>query len=703
MSSITNVIQTEFRARGSQLLATMSQMSSSTGMWTQRLGETSRMSDRINQQWRAIGTTIRYAIAGQAVFGLTRMIGQLNQVQQQLGLIQAIGQQGRTGQPFTTQQVTSLGNALQSSAADSITSITDMNNAAINFLSTVQDINRQKLPDILKDIARGATLTQTPIEDLTQLVTTMNIAFGRKNTPQAISQNVAQWFELIRLAPGGIKAAPQLVQAIPNVSTVFQQGLQPNLTDAGRRRAQADMFSLVLGTLRFGATPATAMRGLAYFLQSLETPATPRAAKALAGIGISPASVRRRGIYATTLTFLRHIAGNLTPQQLAQIQSIPEDQLQEGQNLPGVAPNQMVFLRESLGRIHAIRAAIVLASQLGRRGGVASLEDDLNTILREQNRAGTNASDMARAWQDYSKRAQLQDMANRVNIMLLQLAQSFEGILNFFARSVVDPITKFAQGHRGVTRDVTLGAAGIGIAGGLFSFLRRGGALTRGVAGVQTVRSLAGLEADGTAAKPFFVIVQNQIYRPYGGPSPTGGGLPPEEGGPGGRRGRFGRPGRFSRAGRALGTGLIYGTILDTIAQATTGQSIYDPQTWHVNNQTGKPLRWSDALPWNWGIGKHPIWSITHPFSPMTQRNQKAMSDLATAQAIFNSRGNRGTIIGASSDPNITWQHGNAEITLNVNVRQPDGRISKARIHIPYSTWQHNKFPSRAGKVKGRT
>src|SRR4029077_9674987 len=131
-------------------------------------------------------------------------------------------------------------------------------------------------------------------------------------------------------------------------------------------------------------------------------------------------------------------------------------------NLPGVAPDQMTFLRTSLGRIHAVRAAIVLASQLRQRGNVKSLDQQLQTMLKAQAEAMDQTSGMSEAWERFSSRARLQDMANRTNIMLLQLAQSFEGILNFFADKVVDPITKFAQGHRGLAKAGALGVAGIG-------------------------------------------------------------------------------------------------------------------------------------------------------------------------------------------------------------------------------------------------
>src|SRR5262249_40251985 len=150
-------------------------------------------------------------------------------------------------------------------------------------------------------------------------------------------------------------------------------------------------------------------------------------------------------------------------------------------NLPGVAPGQMAFLRTSLGRIHAVRAAIVLASQLRKRGDIASLQDQLNLMLGAQQDTVKGTADMSEAWQRYQKRAKLQDMANQMNIMMLQLAQSFEGILNFFATSIVDPITRFARHHRKATRDIAIGGAVVGAGLGIAGFLR-GGLFSRGIA-----------------------------------------------------------------------------------------------------------------------------------------------------------------------------------------------------------------------------
>jgi hypothetical protein len=122
---------------------------------------------------------------------------------------------------------------------------------------------------MLTQIGQGAKLAQTPIEDLTQAATTFQIAFGRMVDPTSIGQFTRMWTQLIGVAPGGIAAAPTIAQAIPGLASMFQLAPGRNTNPA---TAQAQLMSLTLGVLRTGMPPATAMRGLTYFLQSIAQP-----------------------------------------------------------------------------------------------------------------------------------------------------------------------------------------------------------------------------------------------------------------------------------------------------------------------------------------------------------------------------------------------------------------------------------------------
>src|SRR4029077_5596877 len=246
------------------------------------------------------------------------------------------------------------------------------------------------------------------------------------------------------------------------------------------------------------------------FLQSLETPASAKAKTALEGIGITPQTVRRQGINATVVKFLRHISGNMTKTQLGQLQAIPEDQLEGMNALPGVAPNQMAFLRTSLGRIHAVRTAIVLASQLQERGGVASLQEDLNALLGYQNDEIKDTHALSVGWQKFRDRSKLAEAANALNVLSLQVAQTLEPILNLGATGITKGVT-LAQGHRKAT-EIGLGALGVGAAilGGR-RFLSRGAG--GAVGGIQAIRSATSTTPpSGTIVDPIYVRVVGDIF-----------------------------------------------------------------------------------------------------------------------------------------------------------------------------------------------
>src|SRR5512146_2649421 len=270
MSQINNVITTTFRAREGGLIAQLGSYAQGFGTIYNRLSDNSRMSDRLNSQWRAFGTTLRYAIAGQTIFGLVRMLGQLRDINTQLAEMAALTTPGTGGSSFSFQQVNQLRDTLQRTAIDTITPLSQVNDAAINFLSTVQNVRPgNDLATMLTQIGRAATIAQTPIMDLTQAVTTQQIAFGRPVNPQTVGQATRMWQELILQAPGGPAVSSTIAQAMPSLASMFQLGRGRNVPP---NVAQAQMYGLTLGALRTGMPAATAMRGLTYLLQSIAQP-----------------------------------------------------------------------------------------------------------------------------------------------------------------------------------------------------------------------------------------------------------------------------------------------------------------------------------------------------------------------------------------------------------------------------------------------
>lgn len=719
MSQINNVITTTFRARGGQAIAQQGMIAQGFGRIGNSINQNTRLSERLNAQWRALGTTIRYAIAGTVVFGLARMVTQLKDVQQQLGLIQAIGSQAGGGQfglgrALDTKKVDALGKQLQRTANESLQPINEVNDATINFLSTVQNVNLGELPTIIRTLGIAAKFSQAPVEDLTKAATTMNIAFGRANNQRNIAEFSRQFFALTAIAPGGRTAGHEITQQMGPLSSIFQ--LAPG---RNARAAQAQQMSLTLGALRFGGTPATAMRGLTFFLQSLVQPATPAAKSALAGIGITPQFVQQRGVYAAAMKFLRHIRGVRNPSRLAAMDEEALGNIEDtGGNLPGIPASQSQFLRTALGRIHGIRAAVILSSQLSRRGGVQSLAEDLKIMQQAQDNELKDALNMAKQWQNFRNRAKLQEAAIAVNTMSLQVAQIFEPVLNFVARHGITGPAHFAQRHETATKGVVLGGAGLLAALGLGRVFARGalanipgigGMLAGGSIGNRFVQANAiqaaisgnaGLGA--TPQNPMYVTIVGQLFGGGGGLGP-GRSTPFGRGGAGGGAAEAYTGYRVARGGLGFARRGLRGLIGMSRAGLGLGRELPVIGAAAVDAGTATGL-WGRLASTGLKFGG-PAFAIEEFLRNADPTNQGEdawirRQNLRRAQQIFS--GPQGNVVGVGGNTAVGMMHGHAEIWMTINVSGPGGKITQRRVHVPVSVFSNGRYPSAGGKPGNR-
>ena len=696
MSRIENIITTTFRASGGNIVSFLGDVSGRTAQWGRVISENSRMSERLNAQWRAIGTTVRYAIAGGITFGAARMIGQLRDINNQLGQMQALS--GIGGTMFSDRVVNQLGNNLQRTALDTITPLNEVNDAAVNFLSTVQNVDPSNLPDMLTQIGQGAKLAQTPIEDLTQAATTFQIAFQRAVDPTTIGQFTRMWAQLIGVAPGGIAAAPTIAQAIPGLASMFQLAPGKNVPAA---TGQAQLFGLTLGALRTGMPPATAMRGLTYLLQSIAQP-TGGARKALAGIGITPQTVEQQGIFANLMRLLNTITHTGNARQLG---AIPDDTLdaidQAGGTLPGIPASEMTRLRAMIPRIHGIRAAIILASQLQQHGNIQSVSGDVNMMLQAQDDNSVVTQHLREAWQKLSQRSRLQEATVAVNTMGIQIAQAFNPVFDFVSSGIALHLAPWMQNHRHLTQNIARGAVGgaaflslsraLGLGGlpgvrnlpGIRGLLGFGGG--RAFIAEQTLKSAAmgaaGRPPIGTANDPLYVIVMGEVF----GTPVTGGppGSRPTPGGGGGITGFINKAvtglwaaehfgGRVFRGGvRASARGLSYGAevpaVGDFIESLAKGRDV----------TTDQPVGfWRSLL----GMGDFNSYQQYH----QALRRAQGFFPGATGIEHFG----RSTI------------HGRAEITMTIDMTDSQGKKVTKRVHVPVDMWNKTgSFPQSRGKA----
>lgn len=623
---------------------------------------------------------MRYAIAGGVVFGLARMVTQLKDVQQQLGLMQAIGSPG--GQVFSDQGITRLGNSLQKSAMDALTPINEINDATINLLSTVQNVPQSDIPNIITDIGKAAKLSQTPVEDLTKAAATMNIAFGRANNAKTISQFTRMWFGLIQEAPGGVSAAPEISNQLSPLASMFALGQGPVAGNV----SQAQMLGDTLAVLRTGATPSTALRGLTYLLQSIIQP-TGKSRKALASIGITAQSIEREGVQANLMKFLNTITNTGNTRKIAGMSDETVDTLDSTNgNLPGIPAAEMVRLRSMIPRIHGIRAAVILAGQLRSTSQRKSLEQDIQLMMQEQNNQVDDVHNMARAWEDFRKRSRLQEATIAINTMRLQVAQAFEPVFNLAARGVTG-IGTAAQHHRKATEIAALGLLGVGGVLGIRRFLTGGGGNT--IARAEAIRDIGSAGSGNSPENPLYVIVVGQLFN-----NKSGKGLVDDL-----KKVAPGATGVAAEAGASF-AGIAAASLLPL---SITGFAYYMSQ--RKNQSGGISPNFNKKTPFQQALDQHffgggmdtPLSASRYPriqqfFSAMGMSKQ-SLIDPNWLRVMHQFQA--GQISAGKFDKMLA----RADVYMEIDVNK-DGKTTTHRVHIPadFFKYSNGKVPSTRGK-----
>jgi len=546
------------------------------------LGQSARSSGQqmglVNQQMRALGTTMKYMFAGGAVYGTINMVRNLSQFQQQLGLIAAIG--GSAG--FKSLQagpgLDRFSNQLLGAATDTIQSYQSMNDAAINFLSTVQagkGVPESSIVPSLEAISKAATLSQTPVEDVTKAVTTMNVAFGRVNSTRNIQDFAAKWYTLISQAPGGVSAAPQLINQMGSLASASRLA----------HVAPGQMMALLLDTLRFGIPPSQAGQGLAYLLRSVATPeagGTVKSAKQIfASLGITNDFVQQQGglaaiykIFQTAKT--AGVRGNLRRASRTALANIGDPNF-DPNNIAdlGLSGQGINILAGVFRRQHALRTAIALYS-LWSSG---TMQEDLKKLGDSQQAYQKQLSDFKDAWNRFAAQSPLAKAGIALQGIQLQVSKGLNPILNLFT-GALPWMQKQMLRHPGVTQDISTATfalmAGLGLNKILGSPLGR----IPGMRRIRILRSLLGatsgaaqlgLQAktmedllkgeagrglqDGSPERPFYVVVLGSLSAP---PGAGGGG----DNGPGG----FKFPAIIGRVARSrwakVGVGITGAAVL---------------------------------------------------------------------------------------------------------------------------------------------
>jgi hypothetical protein len=723
MSTLTNRISTVFTASAGNVRAVMGEVAGGMQNIGRASMQTSRQTGYLSNQLRAMGTTLRYAIAGTAVFGATGLVRSLSTMQTQMALMSTLADKTTiAGQQMfgTAQGLRGLMDELQRSSLEALTPVNELGDSVVNLLSSVQGVSPDEVTKITTSLAEGAQLAQTPVTDLTKAITGMNQAFGRRPEFSNFEALNKAFVTLTRRAPGGVTAGAQIINQLAPLAAVSRLA----------RVSPQQMFGLLTTVLRTGGTPATSARGLQFLLQSIAAP-NKAEAKELARVGITPEYVQRAGGVAAIRRLIRSARGmgirgagrlrNLSDEQLDQLDTMGMDQLQS----LGISGQGVQFLQRSLGRIHGVRALVTLMTQqlTGPAGG-GNFAADLQAADRAMQGVGDEGRAIADQFKDFRKQQPLRAAGLALQGLALQIPRALEGLLNPVARQV-DRVGQLAMEHPRGTRHVIQGAAAfmaaLGLARGLGAF--RAGRGIRGFLGgitgglgqrfvqeraisAATNPARAGV-LGGSPQNPMFVIVVGEIF---GGKTagPTGP-LDPNVPTPvpwWKRAGRVGTRVAPAAAGIAVGT-----TAAATAAAILASRG--------AQERGAIPERGSTLL--RAGRMYERLWERDPRRLIIDQLNRRKINErqadiqmsAAMVQARRLDRLNRILAPFHRRDPlyGVTaiysqrreQVHGKAMVVLDVNLSTAQG-MKRKRIQVPMDLWSGGRTPSQrgqAGKVKG--
>jgi len=730
MSQIHNVITTEFRAKGTQATAEMGSVAGGFMNIGRQINDTTRLSERLNQQFRAIGTTIRYSIAGAAVFGLRGIVTQLKEIQVQAGLISAIGTiRGPGGQPMsiTGGNLSNLMNQARQGAVQSLTPLQDYNDAVINLLSTVQNVPEDQITPMVTMIAQAAKLSQINAEDATKAFTSMNVAFGKPTNLGNVRRTAQEFFILTQQAPGGRAAGGQIIGQLGQLAAITRL--------AGG--TQEDIFSLALSGLRGGIPPSQLGRGLQYMIQTVALPGqqSKESQAALRSIGITPSSSLTLQQRLTRVFARGQQLGGFRKSDINKLASLDDDTIAQlesagdmGQSLQtvGVSGPAAQFYGKIFHRVHALRTAAAIAQQVN----VGQAQKDLNTMLDAANGHVADVNKLSKAWDRLSSQAKLEQATIAVDAMGQQIATVFAPILNFPAKGLVG-LQGLMSRHQHDTATASW-AAGAGLLGlGTASFLGFGpGRLLRGFFGAKAGLAMATggggkTVLTGLGSSPdqaMYVYVVNTL-----------GGL----GAGGGGAGAAAEGAVVARAGvrTALGKG----------GQAIVGRAVTSGGLRVGLGAAGAGAAGLLAVPLlEAGMaGFHPLPAeVQRRIFDYAQSSPEAAAKFARKEGVrglsagmisrimrANAQGGgphfvQGMFGGVGSaqraeqirnefnprDPTHITKlfrtafeniNGKAYVTLDVNLQHPGGRIERKKVVIPIDLWSGGRNPTTKGGKKG--
>jgi hypothetical protein len=452
---------------------------------------TTRQTGLLNQQFRAIGTTLRYAFAGGAVYGLFNLVRGASQFQSQLALITITADQGQTGLGTLRSRVDELASSMVRLGVETLSSSQDVVAAVTNIVSSISGMQSpQAITGIARPILEAAQLAQTPAESLAGVATTLPRIFGQNvKDPKVAQRLMAEWVKLIQTVPGGPQIAPQLIQqlapqTLPGVSARMTPEQVLGLTGAG---------------VVSGLTPGQIGRSNAYLIRLIGgmQHMTKDTQAAFRGIGLSPDKLGQNKGFDNLVKMFEAVraAGGVKGGDRAEAIMRMEGMAgieNEGLGGLGISGKGRELIQQLVPQTFAQRA--FLSAYLSWVKG-ANDPTQLTNLINQITDASKNDGEYLRKeWEQYQADQPLKSMAQAIGGIRQTIMTDIMNVpgLKTAAKKVFSTFT-FTADHNTIRHigegllaaiGIGVGASRLGIGRGIFSkvggaimkILRRGGA-----------------------------------------------------------------------------------------------------------------------------------------------------------------------------------------------------------------------------------
>jgi hypothetical protein len=697
VSSFYRRLQVDVVGNVSGFLAAMNQANLGTSRFSQGMRQSTREGGLFQKQLLAIGTTARYALAGQLVFGIVGAIGRLGEFKAQLGAIDAVA-----------------GGQLNDIGRDAILMSNQVGIAATDVEAYMQRFYSSFHPP------GGPAAQLNQMESFVRRASMLQRQFGTEaGDPQQLAGGIAG---LIHNIPGGDRnIAGNSVRISNLISNLVAQ--TPNVTgrdiarDIGRVGATMNIARLtpeqafaVWGQAGMSGGSASVIgRGVAQLLgTSLLHPNTPKqqAAFTAAGLPTDPTMLRSMGgfnVLMRLLNFAQNKGIHVTnPRALL---AGDEDMTDAQAAQSAVGNTNLTAIYDLFGRQESVRQFVNLLGQGGVKGMRDWITHQQQAIKVDQQRQRFDAA---------NRQAVLQRFQQARSNIGMSLASGIDWPLeNLVGRPAIH-FSNALAGHPRATEVGMTGALGLAAAAslrnlGAFRGAGRFGRLGRILGGVNAVETgvisqaiskeelpsaITGQTADGTRANPFWVIV-SPLSRAVGGiPEPGGSPLPgPNSGGGWGNL--------LAKAGGWAGLAK-WGGRVGGIAALAGGVAEFDQ---HVRRRFVRD-KYFDPRTWVHAVAKVPgaIMDQEH----WSNRFYLARNPLVQSQALVKGAGYEGIglIATALADKGIATDRvvhvqGEAKGAFTIRLIDKNGR--EILVHeekgVPVRLWEApSSFPSAKGK-----